>query len=116
VRPETGRKERVRIPDDEGRANHIGLESCASDREVWGEALTGEAMGRVLNHVTKQVQDADAFYVAEANTVGCAIASASLVPGGGGPGTSPTLPVREPGDLMTGRPRKDGPHRAGGRA
>jgi hypothetical protein len=82
VRRETGRKERVRVPDDEGRANHIGPESCASDREVWGEALTGEAMGQVLSHVTKQVRDADAFCVAEGNTVGCAIASASPVPRG----------------------------------
>jgi hypothetical protein len=82
VRRETGRKEWVRVPDDEGRANHIGPESCASDCEVWGEALTGEAMGQVLSHVTKQVRDADAFCVAEGNTAGCAIASASPVPRG----------------------------------
>jgi hypothetical protein len=31
-----------------GRANPIGPESCVSDREVWGEALTGESMGQVL--------------------------------------------------------------------
>jgi len=52
VRRETGRKERVQVPYDEGRASHIGLESCVSDREVWGEALTGETMGQVLSHVT----------------------------------------------------------------
>jgi hypothetical protein len=28
----------VRIPYDEGRASHIGPESCVSRREVWGEA------------------------------------------------------------------------------
>jgi len=82
MREETGRKERVQVRDDEGRASHIGPESCASDREVWGEALTGEVMGQVLSHVTKQVRDADTFCVAERNTVGCAIASASPVPRG----------------------------------
>jgi hypothetical protein len=71
VRRETGGKERVQVPYDEGRANHIGPESCVSDREVWGEALTGEVLGQVLSHVTKPVRDADAFCVAEGNMVGC---------------------------------------------
>ena len=82
MRRETGRKERVQVPYDEGGADHIGPESCVSDREVWGEALTGEAMGQVLSHVTKHVRDADAFCVAEGNTEGCAIASAPPVPRG----------------------------------
>ena len=82
MRRETGRKERVQVPYDEGEANHIDPESCVSDREVWGEALTGEAMGQVLSHVTKQVRDADTFCVAEGNMEGCAIASAPPVPRG----------------------------------
>ena len=82
MRRETGRKERVQVPYDEGRASHIGPESCVSDREVWGEALTGEAMGQVLSHVTKLVRDADAFCVAEGNMEGRAIASAPPVPRG----------------------------------
>jgi hypothetical protein len=82
VRRETGGKQRVQVPYDEGRANHIGPESCVSDREVRGEALTGEAMGQVLSHVTKIVRDADAFRVAEGNTAGCAIAGARPVPRG----------------------------------
>ena len=49
MRRETSRKERVQVPYDEGRASHIGPESCVSDREVWGEALTGEAVGQVLS-------------------------------------------------------------------
>ena len=72
----------MQVPDDEGRASHIGPESCVSDREVWGEALTGGAMGQVLSHVTKLVRDADAVCVAEGNTERCAIASASLIPRG----------------------------------
>jgi hypothetical protein len=35
-----------------GRANHIGPESCVSRREAWGEALTGVPVGQVLSHVT----------------------------------------------------------------
>jgi hypothetical protein len=82
VRRETGRKERVQVPYDEGGASHIGPASCVSDREVWGEALTGEAMGQVLSHVTKPVRDADAVCGAAGNTAGCAIASAPPVPRG----------------------------------
>ena len=33
----------------EGLASHTGPESCAVDREVGGEALTGEGAGRVLS-------------------------------------------------------------------
>jgi len=33
----------------EGLATHAGPESCAVDREVGGEALTGECAGRVLS-------------------------------------------------------------------
>jgi len=82
VRRETGGKERVQVPYDEGRANHIGPESCVAHREVWGEALTGEAMGQALSHVTISVRDADAFCVAEGNTTRRVIASAASVPRG----------------------------------
>jgi hypothetical protein len=44
--------------------------------------MTGETMGQVMSHVTKQVRDAGAFGVVEGNTEGCAIASASPVPRG----------------------------------
>jgi hypothetical protein len=111
----------VRVPDDEGRANHIGPESCASDREVWGEALTGEAMGQVLSHVTKQVRDADAFCVVEGSNRATRWGALSPVPHRSrvvaDPGTSLTLPAREPGDLMTCHDRVGrGPHWEGRRA
>jgi hypothetical protein len=87
-----------------------------SDREVWGEALTGEAVGQVLSHVTKPVRDADAFCVAEGNMGG----ALSRVPRRSrvvkDPGTALTLSAREPGDLMAGRLRKGGPRREGWRA
>jgi hypothetical protein len=82
VRRETGGRERVKVPYDEGRASHIGPESCVSDREVRDEALTGEAVGQVLSHVTKLVRDADAFCVAEGNMMRRVIASATSVPRG----------------------------------
>ena len=60
--------------------------SCASDREVWGEALTGEAMGQVLSHVTKTGPGCRRFLCSgrqqQGNTVGRAIASALPVPRG----------------------------------
>ena len=116
VRRETGRKERVQVPYDEGGASHIGPESCVSDREVWGEALTGEAVGQVLSHVTKPVRDADAFCVAEGNMGGALSRVSRRSRVVRDPGTAPTLSAREPGDLMAGRLRKGGPHREGWRA
>lgn len=82
MRRETGRKERVEVPYDEGRASHIGPESCVSHREVWGEALTGEPVGQVLSHVTNTVRSADAVRVAEGNTAGHDNASAQPAPRG----------------------------------
>lgn len=114
ARRETGRRQRVRVPYDEGRASGIGPESCVSDREVRGEALTGEAMGQVWSHVTKSVRDADALRVAEGNTAGCAIASVPSVPRSlrpwpvadtscTGTGRSHGWPLRE-GRSASGRP------------
>ena len=48
VRRETGRKSGVRVPRDEGVANHIDPESCAVAREGTGEALTGESIGQAM--------------------------------------------------------------------
>jgi len=104
-----------------GRANppcrrQIGPESCVSHCEMWVEALTGVLVGQVLSHVTKTVRDADAFCAAEGSTVGCAIASASLVPRGLRPWHATKPFVREPGGLMAGRLRKGGPRREGWKA
>jgi hypothetical protein len=38
----------VRVPHDEGVANHIDPESCAAVREGCGEALTGDRIGRAI--------------------------------------------------------------------
>jgi hypothetical protein len=44
----------------EGLATHGGPESCACDREVMGEALTGVHTGRVLSRVITFTLGADA--------------------------------------------------------
>jgi hypothetical protein len=48
VRRETGMEQGVRVPHDEGVANHIGPESCAGVQEGVGEALTGDRIGRAI--------------------------------------------------------------------
>lgn len=39
----------MKVPHNEDLANHIGPKSCVYDREVVGEALTGERVGQVLS-------------------------------------------------------------------
>ena len=43
----------------EGLATHTGPESCAVDREVGGEALTGVRAGRVLSREMCKIRGAD---------------------------------------------------------
>ena len=38
----------MRVPYDEGVANHIGPESCVGVREGVSEALTGERTGQAI--------------------------------------------------------------------
>ena len=46
---------------NEGRANHVGPESCGGRREAHAEALTGESAGWVLSReIHVSVQGADA--------------------------------------------------------
>ena len=46
VRRETGERQRVKVPYDEGVANHIDSESCGGIREDAIEALTGAQVGQ----------------------------------------------------------------------
>jgi hypothetical protein len=50
VRRETGKEQLVRVRCSERVATYAGPESCATDCEVGGEALTGELPGWVLSH------------------------------------------------------------------
>lgn len=82
MRRETGRRRGCKSLTMKGRANHIGPESCVSRREVWGEALTGAAVGQVLSRESSVVRDADTVDGVEGSTGGRAIASALPVPRG----------------------------------
>jgi len=48
VRRETGARQRVRVPHDEGVANRIDPELCSHVRENVVEALTGAQVGRAI--------------------------------------------------------------------
>jgi transposase len=67
VRRETGRRQRVKVPYDEGVANHIDPESCVHGREAMGEALTGARVGQPLSDERLPIRSADAFQSAESN-------------------------------------------------
>lgn len=45
----TGKVLGVKVPDEEGRANHLGSESCAGVGNGVGEALIGGCAGWVLS-------------------------------------------------------------------
>jgi hypothetical protein len=46
----------MKVPYDEGVANHIGPESCVYNRKVADEALTGESTGQVLSRVSSNFE------------------------------------------------------------
>ena len=58
----------MQVHYSEGVANHTDPESCASSREVCGEALTGERVGQPLSHEIFLIQDADVVTYAEGKT------------------------------------------------
>jgi hypothetical protein len=49
----------VQVHHDEGVANRIDPESCASTREGIGEALTGERIGQPLSRESTLILGAD---------------------------------------------------------
>jgi hypothetical protein len=60
----TGEVLRMEVSYGEGVATHTGPESCACDREVAGEALTGERAGPVLSReIIGQLRGADAVEI-----------------------------------------------------
>ena len=98
----------------EGVAIHIGPEPCAVVREGGGEASVGVRIGQPLSRERTVVPGADAVLTAEGNTGGRDIASARSTRRGRRPWHVRMLPVREPGDLASGR--RDlaaGPYREG---
>ncbi len=57
----------MRVPCDEGVANHIDPESCGRRRETAREALTGARIGQPLSGVRLHNRSAHALQSAEGN-------------------------------------------------
>ena len=66
----------MQVHHDEGVANRIDPESCASTREDIGEALTGERIGQPLSRESTLILGADVVPLTEGNTDGRDNASA----------------------------------------
>ncbi len=113
-RRETGERQRVQVPYDEGVANHIGPESCVDGREAEREALTGARVGQPLSGVRLPIRGADALQSAEGNTVRRVIASAGRPRVVVRPWHARTSLAREPRDLrFAHRQPGGGPHGEG---
>ena len=91
----------MRVPHDEGVANHIDPESCAAAREGNSEALTGERTGQPLSRESTLFPGADVVPLTEGNTDGRDIASDQTARRGRRHWHVRTLLAREPGDLTT---------------
>jgi hypothetical protein len=104
----------VQVHYDEGVAIRIGPEPCAVVREGGGEASVGVRIGQPLSRERTAVPGADAVLTAEGNTNGRVNASARSTRRGRRRWHVRMLPVREPGDLVSGRRYfAAGPHREG---
>jgi transposase len=113
-RRETGERQRVKVPYDEGVANHIGPESCVGGREAEREALTGVRVGQPLSGVRLPHRSADALQSAEGNTSRRVNASAGRLRVVERPWHARTSLAREPRDLRFARRQPGGgPHGEG---
>jgi transposase len=106
VRRITDGRQRVKVPCDEGVANHIGPESCAGGREAVREALAGVRVGQPLSGETLLNRSAHALQSAEGNMVRCASASAGQLRVVCRPWHACTSSGREPRDLRSARHRR----------
>src|ERR1700734_2515111 len=95
----------VQVHHDEGLANRIDPESCASTREGIGEALTGERIGQPLSRESTLILGADVVPVTEGNTDGRDNASAQTARRGLRHWHVRTLLAGDREDLMAGKPQ-----------
>ena len=97
----------MKVPTMEGVANHVVPESCAANREVCREALTGVLAGQPLSRErSTKAPSADTLLYVEGNTGWCAIASVSEARRGLRTWHASTTPARKPGDLLSDRWRQ----------
>ena len=102
---QTGKEQRVQVPDNKEVANHVVPESCAAGCEARREALTGVRIGQPLSRDRRIVLGADAVVGAEGHTFERVIASARSTRRGRRPWHVRTFLVWEPGDLQPDRRR-----------
>ena len=93
----------MKVHSSEGLATHTGPELCVAPREERCEALAGVRLGWVLSR-ERPLRGADVVETAEGDMGERVIASALSTPRGLRPQHVRKLLVREPGDLMPGRP------------
>jgi hypothetical protein len=100
----------VKVRDDEGIANRIGPEPCASN----GEASVGECIGQPWSR-ERGVSGADTVTCVEGNTYGRACASAHMPRRGRRTWHMQTLLVsgNRESSRSTARSKAAGPHREG---
>jgi hypothetical protein len=87
----------MKEPYGEGLASRTGPESCADNRKVGREALTGAQAGRVLSREMDVNQSADAVPKCGRQHRGCEIASIRWTLRGRRPLHAWNLHAREPG-------------------
>lgn len=103
----------MKVPNDEEIANHIVPESCAANREVRREALTGVHIGQPLSR-DRQLSWVPTLYLKrKATRRGAINASVPATRRGHRTWHVCTLLVREPGYLGFDQPTSAGPHREG---
>lgn len=93
----------MKVSYGEGVANHAGLESCVTYREVRDEALTKVCTGQPLSHEIFVFQGADAVPLGGRQHAYARQASARAALRGHRSWHVRKLLVREPGDLWIGR-------------
>jgi hypothetical protein len=101
----------VRVHYDEGIANHIGPEPCASD----GEASVGECISQPSSRESQAIPGADAVERAEGNTYGRDSASVCTTRRGRRTWRVQTLLVsgNRESSRSTARPKAAGPRQGG---
>ena len=112
--PGDRQRAKVKVLNRKGIANQTGPESCVAHREVRDEALTGEPAGQPLSREsTLKIRVPTQSLYAEGNTHRRDRASVWAALRGLRPWHVGTLLVREPGDLLLGRPMGRGAVRVG---
>ena len=108
----------MEVLGDEGVANHIGPEPCASAREGRGEASVGVCVGQPSSGDSYTIRSVEGVPDPEGKMDRLANARGGPAPRRQRPWHAHKSPAREPGDLRAcpGRRSQDRTGKAGGRS